>query len=138
MAEHDDGACDGCADEPLILLSRSVAEQVLAHLKRAGHDRLGQAHKVYPEPGTWSIEYDILPCDFGLLPPNVRRRSFSAKEDERIDAASIKECTCGYNAALAFLTETTNEKAYDCGLDEACLDTNGNVKNGDHPHHTDL
>ena len=39
---------------------------------------------------------DVMPCDYGLLPNGVSRRSFSAKENERIEKASIKECTCGY------------------------------------------
>ena len=82
---------------------RGVLEEALKHLKRAGHNRLGEAHKVYPEPGTWDIEYDVLPCTFGLLPPGVSRRDYSTKEDVRLAVAAIKECTCGYNDTVAAL-----------------------------------
>ncbi len=85
------------------LVGRGVLEAALKHLKRAGHNRRGEAHKVYPAVGEWGIEYDVLPCNFGLLPPGVSRRSFSAKEDVRLEAASIKECICGYNDTVAAL-----------------------------------
>ena len=95
MAEHDDGVC-----ESSISLPRCAAREIFEHLKRAGHDRLGKSHMVYPEPGTWSFEIDIPGCVYGLLPPGVSRRSFSTKEDERIEKASIKDCVCGYNTAV--------------------------------------
>lgn len=92
-------------------LSRDDAAKVVKHLKRAGHNRLGEAHKVYPAIGEWGIEYDVLPCNFGLLPPGVSRRSYSAKEDVRLEAASIKECICGYNDVI-ILFESVEVKAY--------------------------
>ncbi len=39
-------------------------------------------------------------CRYGLLPPGVRRHSCSLHEDERMEAAAIKECTCGLRAAI--------------------------------------
>ena len=42
----------------------------------------------------------VLGCTFGLLPAGVHRQSFSTKENERLKRASIKECTCGFRAAI--------------------------------------
>ncbi len=39
-------------------------------------------------------------CRYGLLPSGVGRHSYSAHEDERMEAAAIKECTCGFRAAI--------------------------------------
>ena len=96
----------------MLAIAREAAEQVLKHLRRAGHDRLGESHVVYPSPGTWSIETDVPGCDYGLLQNGVRgRRSFSARENERIEQGKVKECTCGYLAAIAMLEEASEEHA---------------------------
>ena len=39
-------------------------------------------------------------CRYGLLPSGVRRHSYSLHEDERMEAAAIKECACGLRAAI--------------------------------------
>ena len=40
-------------------------------------------------------------CRYGLLPEGESRQDFSIQEDERLEAMSIKKCTCGFLAALA-------------------------------------
>jgi len=44
------------------MISLPTANEVLKHLKRAGHDRLGEFHTVYPKPGAWDIEMDKPGC----------------------------------------------------------------------------
>jgi len=56
-----------------------------------------------------------LGCTFGLLPAGVHRQSFSNKENERLKRASIKECTCGFRAAIDITPEEAKEKE---GLDD--------------------
>ena len=38
-------------------------------------------------------------CRYGLLPEGESRQDFSIQEDERLEAVSIKKCTCGLRAA---------------------------------------
>ena len=39
-------------------------------------------------------------CRYGLLPEGESRQDFSIQEDERLEAMSTKECTCGLLAAI--------------------------------------
>ncbi len=89
--------------------------QVLKHLLRAGHDRMGNSHVEYPEPGTWDLVIDKPGCDWGLwlLPDGVT----DADEEEAWEDGKGKlrvqcnECTCGYSDVLNLFQPGEEERA---------------------------
>ena len=87
-------------------LTYDQAQALLKHLRRAGHNQLGESHKVYPSPGTWDIEMDKPGCIHGLwfLPEGV---SDDDEGSEYVEREQQDECNCGYGAALAFLEAVT-------------------------------
>ncbi len=71
-------------------------EQVLKHLLRAGHDRKGEVHVVYPETGKWDIEIDKPGCDWGLWLVD----DIALIDEDDVPRTQCNECTCGYSDVL--------------------------------------
>ena len=81
-------------------------------LSKAAKDLLGYkalAERLRKALGKYG-NHDLF-CRYGLLPAGVRgRRSFSAKENERLEREVTKECACGLLAAIDATPEQAREK----------------------------